>query len=65
MITDRQWFQAKNNQQPPFTASVKKQQQKYGYEFPHPGPVDRLIDRIEDSLDDERIGSLIGTTGLS
>jgi hypothetical protein len=30
MISDRQWFTAKNNQQPPFTASVRRQERHYG-----------------------------------
>jgi hypothetical protein len=62
MISKQQWFTAKTANTPSFTASVKRQHQKYGYEFPVPGPVDRMVDRIEDAWD-ERKGTLVGTIG--
>jgi hypothetical protein len=34
MISDRQWFTAKNNQQPPYTASVRRQERHYGLPYP-------------------------------
>ena len=34
MSTDRQWFTAKHGQQPPFTASIKRQERHYGKPFP-------------------------------
>lgn len=30
MISDRQWFTAKNGNTPPFTASVRRQERHYG-----------------------------------